>query len=270
LDDTLKVPGITLNARLSHKILAQTTVAKVGLWQVSKAEEAWADEILAGLKAVRDTGYVPDRNDLLSICPNREWIADDPLLMQDVAFLRLHEQNVQTVGLVTTDFKLCRRMSEAIGINVLAISPETVITLFPRDSWTAEAKLSLKEQDRLLEMIDLKEKVSKPQHLFWDTGSLKAYAMRYQATLNDHGHKTGTLRKTELVWTDVVGGHRSCRTIEKVVKVPEAFRGRLFAANKVERNISIFTEDRSAKGPRPSFIRRNRDVVAKYAKKWTT
>jgi hypothetical protein len=270
LDDTLKVPGIQLNAVLREKILSQTTIAKVGLWQVSKSQEEWADEVVNQLKALRDEGFVPDRTDLLRLSQeNTEWVSDDPLIAQQVADLRRLHGPVQTIAIVTADNKLCRQISRNTGLHVLEISPEWVILSFPRDTWDFASELTQFEQEALLDGIYIGESVPKPKVLIFDFGALKASAMKFDKAMNDHGHKTGPLKKVEPLWEEVIDGHRVSRTKEIQCEVPLSFRARIYAANGVMRPATVRPQ-RTTRTPPPTWQRRASSLVAKAARKFSS
>jgi hypothetical protein len=119
LEESLKVPGIQLMTRMSTGMYPRETIAKVGLWQVSKSEEDWADVIINQLLGYREHDIMPTATDVMHILKqNMEYVNDDAPLL-GIAIDATKGKPIGSIALVSTDNKLGKRVAARTGHHVL-------------------------------------------------------------------------------------------------------------------------------------------------------
>jgi hypothetical protein len=242
MEESMKVPGLVLVTQMEgQKPLIRTTKAKVGLWQVDGTQEEWSDNVVAELLQYRDYGIIPGPQELITVLnKNREWVSDDAILVESARIATMGKP-IGTIALISTDLRLGRHIAAATGFHVVVVSPEIVIRLFKRETWSASSiELDESERSQFLKILYLEERVPAVQEIIlYDTGSFSASAMRYGENKTDSGHKTGTMFKSSHRYTEVIDGHRVTRDNQVTVSRTDAFVVKILAANGSEQRLRI-------------------------------
>jgi hypothetical protein len=212
VEATMRVPNIPLKPRYGSRAgKVQLTEARLGLWQVSKSQEEWADDIVEQLTLERArTGRPLVTPDVLPRFSERmEWVRDDTHVIRDVINLT-EKKPPGSVLLVTKDYKLCRRVAKTAGTTVIALSPESVIINNKREVWSEESAKDVCRSLLHAHRENLEHVAPKVYDVIVDIGNFKAHAEHMANGVNDHGHKTGAVYRCNLLEADfTLQGRRS-------------------------------------------------------------
>jgi hypothetical protein len=240
------------------------TIAKVGLWQVSKSEEDWADVIIDQLLGYREHDIMPTATDVMHILKqNMEYVNDDAPLL-GIAIDATKGKPIGSIALVSTDNKLGRRVAARTGHHVLLVHPESVINKFDHANrvWSADNLLSEDETEQLLGLIDPGRWAPRPRILLLDSGSFATYAMRMEKGENGHGLSSGTIFKTESHQMEIIDGKRTHRYTSQKVNRMRPFTVVLIAANGSIRKVQI-----DPQGGRPDNPQRRSSTFSRFMPK---
>jgi hypothetical protein len=173
-DESMKISGIRLNVEGKRGFLSQTTKSQIGLYQINKEMEEWAEGITAKLRERTDRPV--GRNDVLALfSKDREWVNDDTLLIQsaivDFEFLDRNSE----AALVSRDKRLANQMSESANIRVILLDPKSVVQCFPDKPWSSTTLLEPEEVYQAYGSYNVaKHGLKTPHRVYIDTGSLLA------------------------------------------------------------------------------------------------
>jgi hypothetical protein len=137
LTNAMRVPDIPLISRTKQGIIARTTKAKFGLYQVPDQEIVWSKQVILELKRLRELyqGRPPDNKDILRVVSNtREYVSDDPIIIQLVT--EAVKLDVRSIVIFTNDRKLVQHIAWRFPAT-------TVIRMLPRILWFALKKNSV-------------------------------------------------------------------------------------------------------------------------------
>jgi hypothetical protein len=174
-ETSLKVPGISLRP-IGSKQRFQTTVAQLGLWQVSSTQEEWADNIVDRLTAARDyyKGPVPRHQVLDIFYEDREWVSDDTLIIQRAS------SDVSRYGrgnliLVSRDHRLGSQLAATTNCHVLVVDPMGLIRLGLKESYDSSTSF---EVDEIMAVIPPRMELPPGEtlYVYVDTGSFESVA----------------------------------------------------------------------------------------------
>jgi hypothetical protein len=196
---TLKVGGITLKPMLWGIPTKTVTTSKIGLWQVGKSMYDWAENLTNRLILSSKTKRPIPRESLVRIFnEDREWVADDSglidLCLQDCKHLA---SQAFTIGLVSDDVKLARRMASSANVVVLLASPEEILRILQPGTVTSQLKLSVewwnahRERKSYLGSAD-------SAFIYMDTGSIMSAAAKLEYDMTERKIFRKTLRSTSL------------------------------------------------------------------------
>jgi len=128
-EECLKIGGITLTSRLpSGNVQMVTTTSKIGLYEIGKSQVEWASNLALTLENLRITKNTQplDRSTVLALYyNNREWVADDTLIVGR-ATKDAQDHNwpeTSAIALVTTDRKLCNKVAHSANVCVERLHP---------------------------------------------------------------------------------------------------------------------------------------------------
>jgi hypothetical protein len=128
-EESLKVPGIPLLRQTGQGSNLSFTTTKVGLYNISQTQEAWASGLAEKLKDLREVEQGPISPELVRdlYFKNREWVSDDLLIISKVTDFAMKENLSyrDIVGIITTDVKECRRAANSANVTVAMIHPST-------------------------------------------------------------------------------------------------------------------------------------------------
>lgn len=268
-EESLKVPGIQLWTRMTGKPpLVRTTQARVGLWQVSTAQEEWSDRVVDRMLRFRELGITPGARELLHVLnEDREWVSDDSILIEYSRSVTVGRP-IGTLCLVSADIRLAKHMATATGFHVVAVHPESVIKLIPRTEWSSTSVLTDAESELLRETIDLRGRVPRIQEIFLDTGSFSSSAMRIEKTLTDQGLPTGSIRKVAFVYEEYTSEGRQSRTQIKVMERSAPFTVQIVSANGTLQKMQIRRDTAPpAAGPGPTTQSRFKSLTSYVSKR---
>lgn len=128
-EQTFKVGGLVLRPILGNLIKRVETTTKVGLYQINKSMEQWAEETFRRLLQHREEGKPLPRDVVLTeIMKDPEWVNDDTglieLCLRDTASL---SQMSARVVLVSLDRRLANQMSNTCNVQVERLHPLSYI-----------------------------------------------------------------------------------------------------------------------------------------------
>jgi hypothetical protein len=173
-DETLMVENVTLMVQGRKDFLAQTTVARPGLYQITSSMQEWGKQIVAALEAspIRPVPF----GDVKSIFyENREWINDDTLLIQRAMDLTASFGRDVEIALVSRDKRLANQMANSTNCRIVLIDPLSLAEAFPTRTWNS---LSRVEPGEIYQSYSPSRKVRDglkiPIEVLIDTGSLRA------------------------------------------------------------------------------------------------
>jgi hypothetical protein len=212
VEATMRVPGIPLRPIFNHKpIKVKMTEARLGLWQVSKEQEVWADELVTQLVNMRENKSAPLTTPevLPKFSEHMEWVRDDTHIVRDVINLT-QGKPPGSMLLITKDYRLCRKIARTTNQTIVAMSPESVIINNKRSRWDEEAS---KEVSRTLLNVyrqHIEAFAPKVYDVIVDVGSFKAHAEHMELGTNAHGEETGCIYRADLREADfTTSGRRS-------------------------------------------------------------
>lgn len=214
IDETLKVGGIVLEVAGSSGWKTQTTVSKVGLYEISKTMEEWCDDKIDKLILKREEkeGKPLIREDLLPIfLENREWVNDDSLLIEKAIVDTESFNREAQVVLVSEDKRLANQMSRQANCTVVLVDPSCLPKVFPSKVWNSEISFTTKEMYEKYPTNKVKSRMLRePVSVYIDTGSLHAVLSKlteqdgpagerrfYRRILIESGYINGTGRRYE-------------------------------------------------------------------------
>jgi len=128
-EQTFKVGGLVLRPLLGNQIRRVVTTTKVGLYEINKSMEEWANDTFSRLLKHRVEGKPLPRDAVLTeVMKDPEWVNDDTglieLCLQDTA--ALHQRSARVV-LVSLDKRLANQMSNTCNVQVERLHPISYI-----------------------------------------------------------------------------------------------------------------------------------------------
>lgn len=179
-ENTLKIPGVTVRPLVAlQSAREQTTITKLGLWQISESQEQWADNLVDQLIAARSFfgGPIPRRPLLDLYMRNREWVSDDSLIIEE-ASRAVADQGPQLLMLVSKDIRLGNQLAASTGCPVLRFKPQSIVQLGLREVYNSSTKFDVNELERIIPRgYDLPP--GKRLSVYTDTGSLESAACNF-------------------------------------------------------------------------------------------
>jgi hypothetical protein len=174
-ENSLKVEGIRLNVQGNEKYIPQTTVSKVGLYQINRTMLEWAKETTHKL-ATYPSRPVP-RGEVLRIYEeDREWVNDDTLLIQKCLRDTSHCSRNDYVFLASNDTRLANQMARQCNINVALLDPESFGQKFNVEAWNSQTLVNPKDLfDSLLSYDKEKIGYTVPKFAYFYTGAFASY-----------------------------------------------------------------------------------------------
>jgi hypothetical protein len=180
VERTMRVPGILLRP-IANKVMAPVvTRAKLGLWQVSQTIEEWADATVKSLKEERERLGRP--LGLQEVEPvlvrNREFTSDDPYILHSCIEDCASEVKSQTIFVISSDKKLCRRISQLTSDFVVRLEPALVIAKLQMQNINYGTQFTVPLIESILpENFCQVNRIPPARRVYVDTGSLEANAI---------------------------------------------------------------------------------------------
>lgn len=174
-EQTFKVGGLILRPIVGYDIKRVVTTTKVGLYEINKSMEEWAENLYRRLLNHRVDGKPISRDDVLKeVMTDPEWVNDDTGLIEQCLQLTssLHQRSARVV-LVSLDKRLANQMSNTCNVQVERLHPLAYIM---RMRWHGKDPVN----DRHLALsllgkdIPSRERVDPIRQIFVDTGSVAA------------------------------------------------------------------------------------------------
>jgi len=198
-DEEMKVSGISRLWLRNGKNVITETRADVGLWQVSADAREWAQLVGAKLEEKRvelDTVTL-DRSDVLNVYwDNREYVADDPMILRRVLRLSQSLNPVENGCIFTQDIALAKMCANRSGMTFYRISPSVLLSLIEGK----DARRECLEFDMNPALVWQKLKL--PGHpvkiSIVDTGSLDAMLMEHEQGADRKTGKSVISRRTQI------------------------------------------------------------------------
>jgi len=172
-EQTFKVGGLVLRPIIGDKIQRIETTTKVGLYEINKSMEQWAEDTFRRLLSHRVEGKPLRRDDVLTeIMKDPEWVNDDTglieLCLRDTS--SLHQRSARVV-LVTMDKRLSNQMSNTCNVQVERLHPASYVL---RMRELGKDPIHDRDQALLLlaGMIPARERSDPIRQIYVDTGSV--------------------------------------------------------------------------------------------------
>jgi hypothetical protein len=173
-EESMKVSGIQLNVEGKEKFLTQTTVAKVGLYQINSSMREWSDKLSEDLSNL-GTRPVPRYKVVTLFSKNREWVNDDTLLISQCAVDCAGKDSSTCVALVSNDKRLANQMARTCNVWTVLVDPLSVVECFPKKEWNSSTVLTTAEMNSKFFPNDkFKKGLRDLSAVYIDTGSLLA------------------------------------------------------------------------------------------------
>jgi len=238
-EETMRVSGIPLSTILNRgPPRVKMTEARIGLWQVSKSQEEWADEIIDQLTQLRSAGKADYQHISSMFEQRREWVTDDTMIVSSV-IRETKGRPKASLLLVSRDIRLAKVMAQTSGYFVYVISPDDIMINVRKDYW--DYNLMVEQSQIMMEWINNNYIHHAPriEYAYTDTGSFQASAARLQNGINGHGTKTGTVYKVTLLDSDYrAQGRMAVRKFEKLLQSVE-YRLTLVSPNLEKATIQL-------------------------------
>jgi hypothetical protein len=270
LEEALKVGGIPLkpifNGRSS---IVKYTEARVGLWQVSKSQEEWADHVIDELLQASATVRPLRPPSVLEIFErNREWISDDEILVK-IALDATMGKPKSTILLYSNDFRLGRVIAQTTGWYVVNVIPIDIILAYKRDHWSIEDR---EIYDTIAEQLRpaISPKLPNPELVLVDYKSIAAFAMKVEEGKTPLGTNSGVRyhRKLDDSGFDPDRG-RWCRLEKKLLETPLQIRMRAISPNLETINLRVVLGEQSINTPQSSApVGRVQRLVRRFKRKF--
>jgi len=172
-EQTFKVGGLILRPIVGQTVRRVETSTRVGLYEINKSMEQWADDTFSRLLAHREEGKPLPRDVVLTeIMKDPEWVNDDTGLIELCLRLTqgLHQRSARVV-LVSMDRRLANQMSNTCNVQVERLHPLAYIVrmrMYGKDPIKDRSlALSLLGQD-----IPNRERTDPIREILVDTGSV--------------------------------------------------------------------------------------------------
>jgi hypothetical protein len=254
-EKTMKIPGIPLRPLLMGTTpRVTTTIAKVGLWQITGDMEDWADDIVRQLTDERRESGNPTLpfGTIKSIYQkNREWVSDDTALIAQASEDAADEVITQCVLLVSGDKRLARQMSITTANHVVRIEPAPLMLKLGLTVMTATTEIPLRMVRNHLPVNFFSDKmIREPVRIYIDTGSCEA-ELKYlsKEALSFRHRRTVGYFYNEL--KAVNSNHNRSCSVEKFLLDPNALilTGQVFWPNTIKMEFqSVLIEPLSGTG----------------------
>jgi len=236
VENSLRVSGIPLCTMFNNRsTVIRPTVKKIGLYEISKTQEEWADTIIQDLKS--DGGGlrpVPRENVLEIFSKDPEWINDDSLIISRV-IRDYKDKPVNTpIILISEDEKLSRQLSRTMNSHVFLYKPDDIVRHVRREYWTSTSTidvLELKSLDRKLNS----QVIDNGLHVYIDSGSLMASAVKYTQTDPDPITSKRILVKRTLLYTEYKPRRKATYSEERID--PTGYRLRFLSHRVIKPDI---------------------------------
>jgi hypothetical protein len=172
-EQTFKVGGLVLRPILGDKIQRVETSTKVGLYEISKPMEEWAECVYRRLLKHRVEGKPLPRDIVLNeIMKDPEWVNDDTGLIEQClqSTSSLHQRSARVV-LVSLDKRLANQMSNTCNVQVERLTPISYIM-----KMRSLGKDPIKDRAEALHLLEgeipKRERSDPIREFFVDTGSV--------------------------------------------------------------------------------------------------
>jgi hypothetical protein len=173
-EESMKVSGITLQVEGKYKYIPQTTVARVGTYQISSSMREWADNLSSKLETY-PSRPIPRGEVLALFNENREWVNDDTLLIEQCLADCEGVTHNTCVALISNDKRLANQMARTSNVWVLLVDPLSVLECFPNKTWDAALKFCPKElYQKILPSEQASESLQALHKVYVDTGAVLA------------------------------------------------------------------------------------------------
>nr|QTP72363.1 hypothetical protein [Botrytis cinerea binarnavirus 3] len=244
-EESFRIGNIPLRVLTSGKARYETTKSKVGLYQINDSMVEWADHIVERLIEEREKWKTPLHPSVLNSVfnENREWVNDDTLLIAQCLIDVQGLTKAAYVCLISDDRRLGNQMANTCNVNVIRISPRSVILKIPRERWTSDTVVTMAEASALL--MQTHYAGSKLSGVYLDTGSVASACAKYSDTDSSPGKRVFKFRETISTGYNVHGQRYNqylLRTEE--VEVPllyechtNVYRGRRYKWQKPLENV---------------------------------
>jgi hypothetical protein len=232
LEESFKVGGIDLDVQGRDKFLPQTTIAKVGLYEINQTMEEWCDDKMHTLTSLRtEKGEPLIRDEVLPVFnEKREWINDDSALVSKCLDDTKAKTNHSQVCLISRDKRTANQMANQTNNIVVLIDPKQLPKVFPDKVWNQDVTITCSDiWSAYSNNSKLSGRLRYPSHVYVDTGSLAACLCNMHA--ND---ETSCVRyyETSLIESGIKDdGHRFERYKEEELFLTSTLKVRIFDPN---------------------------------------
>lgn len=212
-EKTMKIPGITLKPIRKHGNASVVTVAKLGLWQISKPMEQWCQEKVNNMLQLRPLypDGIPAAAVRKILRKDPEWVSDDSMIIGKVYEDLANEISTCTIAVITTDKRLCRQLAQTTNSIVIGVHPWAAAFACGATSYDAQFEVST---DQVIRMFEdgwfARRSIREPKHVYVDTGSTEAALQLMDYDPGSNNYYIDTLLATEN------NGSRGCTISRRV------------------------------------------------------
>jgi len=210
-EQTFKVGGLVLRPILGNEIRRVETTTKVGLYQINKSMEKWAEDLYGRLLTHRTEGKPLSKDAILTeVLKDPEWVNDDTGLIEQCLHLTrsLHQRSARVV-LVSMDKRLANQMSNTCNVQVERLHPFPYIMAMRKEGLDP-----IIDRDKALPLlsgrIPKRERSDPIREILVDTGSV-AHVL---TNLEEYGEgPTASIKRREHLSSGTRNGFRTTRYI---------------------------------------------------------
>jgi len=181
---SLKVEGIVLETVMSGRIKHQTTTSKLGLYEITKSDEEWADGVVKRLRDLREAvgkPTVPTHLVEREFLSSTEWYNDDDAILYQIqSYVHSCVGRPAPVLVITDDIRLCKKAADRFDVIIYRMPSKMFIQKYAnvmkcetiREEDVKNVKLSFLRNHFSVELESVYRYVS-PGLLTYDMGAIR-------------------------------------------------------------------------------------------------
>jgi len=204
-EESLKVSGIPLNVKLRGQYRERFTTSKIGLYEISKTQQEWAENLSTLLKSEAEhMRPIPPYIVREIFFDNREWVNDDSQIVAYITKVAMEKNlnHTDSICIVTTDEKLCRRAAHSANIIISKIEPVSyalrcrTLGINPQNP---EERHKFRIIDEITSSKCFPSYAHRPKDIVIDTGSLAAHLSKLEEVQSGKAHSRPKIGKKAII-----------------------------------------------------------------------
>jgi hypothetical protein len=218
MEESLKVGGIPLVVPGGSGWIPQTTVAKVGLYEITTTMEEWCDAKMASLISLRNEKRRPLlRYEILPIFSKyKEWINDDTNLIEQCIEDTKDLGRETQVVLISNDKRQANQMCRQANVTVVLVDPKCLPGVYPGKTWNSTTQIFLFElEDAYPRNLKVSKMLRVPSFVYYDSGAVQGELAKLTIVENE-----GSPRMVYSHELDSCGINPQGKRYDKVIRKP--------------------------------------------------